>query len=161
MEPDAGNASVNSIAEAAISLNQEGHLLLGKREDGGRRLSFDLQKQFDEGYVSNFFGRGSFELKVTHQGRKHLEETGQSRGGTEPREETVSAETSAEGEKRDHPDSKKTNATREEIPQAADAVLTLDERLRVLSERARSYFENAIGSYRENWERTRVLPRFT
>ena len=74
VNPDAGNASINSIAEAAISLNQEGHLLLGKREDGVSRLPFDLQKQFDEGYISNFFCRGSFELKLTHQGRKLLEE---------------------------------------------------------------------------------------
>jgi hypothetical protein len=42
VNPDAGNTSINSISEAAISLNQKGHLLLGKREDGVRRLPFDL-----------------------------------------------------------------------------------------------------------------------
>jgi len=74
VNPDVGNASINSISEAAISLNQEGHLLLGKREDGVRRQPFELQKQFDEGYISNFFGRGRFELKLTHQGRKYMDE---------------------------------------------------------------------------------------
>ena len=82
-------------------------MLLGKREDGVRRLPFDLQKQFDEGYVSNFFGRGSFELKVTHQGRKHLEESEHSRAVTEPREKTVSAQKSAEVQNRDQASSER------------------------------------------------------
>jgi hypothetical protein len=149
VNPDAASTSMNSISEAAISLNQEGHLLLGKREDGVTRLPFDLHKQFDEGYVSNFFGRGSFELKVTHQGRKHLEESEHSRGVTEPRENTGSAQKSAEVQNRDQASSER-NARKEEIPQTADAVPTLEHRLRELSEHVRSYFDNAIGSYRES-----------
>jgi hypothetical protein len=150
VDPDAGNASINCIAEAAISLNQEGHLLLGKREDGVRRLPFDLQKQFDEGYISNFFYRGSFELKVTHQGRKYLEESDQSRAGTGPQEETVSARKSVEVQKRDQASSKESNASKEKIPQTADVVSTLEHRLRELSERVTSYFDNAIGSHRKS-----------
>jgi hypothetical protein len=148
--PDAGNASINSISEAAISLNQEGHLLLGKREDGVRRLPFDLQKQFDEGYISNFFCRGSFELKVTHQGRKHLEEREQGRAAIEPREETGSAQNSAEVQKRNQASSTRSDAPKEEIPQTADAVPTVEHRLRELSEHVRSYFDNAIGCYRDS-----------
>jgi len=86
VNPEAGNASFNSIAEAAISLNHEGHLLLGKREHGVRRLPFDLQRQLDEVYISNFFGRGSFELKLTHQGRKYLEESQLDTRNAQPRE---------------------------------------------------------------------------
>jgi len=149
VNPDAANTSINSISEAAISLNQEGHLLLGKRADGVTRLPFDLHKQFDEGYVSNFFGRGSFELKVTHQGRKHLEESEHSRAVAEPRENTVSAQKSAEVQNRDQASSER-NARKEEIPQTADAVPSLEHRLRELSEHVRSYFDNAIGSYRES-----------
>src|SRR5579862_9250132 len=74
IEAEALNASMNSIIEACIFLLGNEYILLGKREAGGKRLPFDLQKQSDEGYLSNFFGRGSFELKLTHQGRKHLEE---------------------------------------------------------------------------------------
>ena len=74
IDSDALNASMNSIVEAAVFLVQEGYVLLGKREDGGKRLPFDLQKQFDEGYISNFFGRGSFELKLTHEGRRYISE---------------------------------------------------------------------------------------
>jgi hypothetical protein len=91
VDPDTANASGKSIAEAAIYLNQESHLLLGKREDGARRVLFDLQKQLDEGYVANFFYRGGFELKLTHQGRKHLEENQPDTLRAEPRETEVAA----------------------------------------------------------------------
>lgn len=98
-DADAGNASVTSIAEAAISLNQVGHLLLGKRDDGGRRSAFDVQKQFDEAYISTFFGRGSFEVKLTHQGRKHLEECDSVAADVKPQELVVSSQKSAEAQK--------------------------------------------------------------
>jgi hypothetical protein len=84
IEPDALNASMNSIIETCIFLLENGHILLGKREGGGKRLPFDLQKQADERYLSDFFGRGSFELKLTHQGRKHLEEAGTNNAKPEP-----------------------------------------------------------------------------
>jgi hypothetical protein len=83
IEADALNASMNSIIEACIFLLENGFVLLGKREGGGKRLPFDLQKQLDEGYLSNFFGRGSFELKLTHPGRKHLEEADATNGKAE------------------------------------------------------------------------------
>jgi len=51
-DSDAVNASMNSIMEAAAFLVDEGYVLLGKRVDGGRRLPFDLQKQFDEGALN-------------------------------------------------------------------------------------------------------------
>ena len=98
-DADAGNASINSIAEAAISLNQDGHMLLGKRDDGGRRSAFDVQKQFDEGYISNFFGRGSFELKLTHQGRKQMEESDPVAAEGKALELEVSSQESAETQK--------------------------------------------------------------
>src|ERR1700732_1205987 len=125
---DAGNASINSIAEAAISLNQEGHLLLGKREDGVRRLPFDLQKQFDEGYISNFFCRGGFELKLTHQGRKHLEEREQSTRTTEPLREAAAAQRSVEVQKRGQ-ENEKSNAPKEELSKRAETVSTLERGL--------------------------------
>jgi len=86
IDTDAANASINSIAEAIISLAQEGNLLLGKREPSGKRLSFDFQKQLDEGYIDNFFGRDSFELKLTHQGRSPIGERGPSTPADEPQD---------------------------------------------------------------------------
>lgn len=84
IEEDALNASMNSIVEACIFLLENGHILLSKREGGSKWLPFDLQKQADEGYLSNFFGRGSFELKLTHQGRKHLEKADPTNAQAEP-----------------------------------------------------------------------------
>jgi len=149
VEPDVGNASVNSIAEAAISLSQEGHLLLGKREDGGRRLPFDLQKQFDEGYISNFFCRGSFELKLTHQGRKHLEEREQRTAATEPLGEARAAQKSVEVLRRGQ-ENEKSNAPREQLPKRAETVSTFERGLQDLSQHARAYFDDAIRIYRES-----------
>jgi len=146
---DAGNASINSIAEAAISLNQEGHLLLGKREDGVRRLPFDLQKQFDEGYISNFFCRGGFELKLTHQGRKHLEEREQSTATTEALREAAAAQKSVEVEKRGQ-ENEKSNALKEELSKRAETISTFERGLQELSQRARSYFDDAMRGYRES-----------
>ena len=80
---DAANTTINSIAEAILSLAQQGDLLLGKREQGGKRLSFDFQKQVDEGYVANFFARDSFELKLSHQGRNRIVDNGSNRMGDE------------------------------------------------------------------------------
>jgi hypothetical protein len=147
VEPDAGNASVNSIAEAAISLNQEGHLLLGKREDGGRRLPFDLQKQFDEGYISNFFCRGSFELKLTHQGRKLLEEREQRTATTEPLREEAAAQKSVEVQKR----GQENENSKVVLPvRWAETVSIVERGLQDLSQHARAYFDDAIRSYRES-----------
>src|SRR5579871_1761780 len=149
VEPDAGNASVNSIAEAAISLNQEGHLLLGKREDGGRRLPFDLQKQFDEGYISNFFCRGSFEFKLTHEGRKHLEEREQRTAAAEPPKGVGAAQKSVEVQRRGQ-ENGKSNAPKEQLPKRAETVSTFERGLQDLWQHARAYFEDAIRSFRES-----------
>jgi hypothetical protein len=72
IDTDAANASISNITEAIISLAQEGHLLVGKREDGGKRILLDSQKRLDEGYVTNFFALGTFELKLSHQGRERV-----------------------------------------------------------------------------------------
>jgi len=72
VDTTAANATITTIADAMISLAQEGALLLGKREDGGKRLSFDFQRQLDEGYISNFFVRDSFDCKITHGGRNSV-----------------------------------------------------------------------------------------
>jgi len=144
IEADALNASMNSIVEACIFLVENGNILLGKRE-GGERLPFDLQKQSDEGYLSNFFGRGSFELKVTHQGRKRLEENEENRSGTAPQREKVPTQKSLEAQKSDEASNKKASAPKEEIPQTAEDVSTLEFRLRELSENALFYFDSATG----------------
>jgi hypothetical protein len=149
VEADAGNASVNSIAEAAISLNQEGHLLLGKREDGGRRLPFDLQKQFDEGYISNFFCRGSFELKLTHQGRKYLEERDEKAATIEPLREESAAQMSVEVQKRGQ-ENEKADPPRDQLPKRSETISTFEPGLQDLSQHARAYFDDAIRSYRES-----------
>lgn len=146
---DAGKASINSIAEAAVSLNQEGHLLLGKREDGVRRLLFDLQKQFDEGYISNFFCRGGFELKLTHQGRKHLEKREQSTATTELLREAAAAQENAEVQKRGQ-ENEKSNAPKEELSKRAETISTFERGLQELSQRADSYFDDAMRGYRES-----------
>ena len=97
IEAEALNASMNSIVEACIFLLENGYMLLGKRQGGGKRLPFEPQNQSDDGYLSNFFGRGSFELKLTHQGRKHLEATEPSNAKAEPLGARVSGSGLAEG----------------------------------------------------------------
>jgi hypothetical protein len=52
IDADAANATISNIAEAIIALAQEGHLLVGKREDGGKRILLDSQKRLDEGYIA-------------------------------------------------------------------------------------------------------------
>jgi hypothetical protein len=83
------DAQKNDLPSVQLGKDPEAVTLLGKREDGGKRLPFDLQKQLDEGYISNFFGRSSFELKLTHQGRRHLEECEPTTGSAEPLESGV------------------------------------------------------------------------
>jgi hypothetical protein len=148
VNPDAGNASINSISEAAISLNQESHLLLGKRGDGVRRHPFDLQKQFDEGYISNFFCRGSFELKLTHQGRKHLEEGEQRTAAAEPPREAGAVQKIVEVQRRGQ-ENEKSNVPKEQLPERAETVSTFERELQDLSQHAHAYFDDAIRSYRE------------
>ena len=72
IDSDAANATINVIADAILSLVEDNALLVGKREDGGKRLAFDFQRRLDQGYVGNFFGCGSFEIKLTHEGRSHV-----------------------------------------------------------------------------------------
>lgn len=82
IDANAANTTMNTIADAILFLAQDNALLVGKRQDGGKRLPLDVQRQLDHEYVSNFFGRGSFEIKLTHEGRKRtspgLPETGSS-----------------------------------------------------------------------------------
>src|ERR1700722_6956547 len=143
---DAGNASFNGISDAAVSLAQEGYLQLGKREDGFRRVPFDLQKQFDEGFVSNFFGRGSFELKLTHKGRKHLEEGEQRTVQTERESGGASAVKNGEVQKPER-ESNELSASKRELLERNDAASGLDRRLEGLAQLARSYFDDALVSY--------------
>ena len=96
IEADALNASMNSIVEACIFLLENKYIFLGKREGGAKRLPFDIQKQSDEGYLSSFFGRGSFELKLTHQGRKYLEGAEPTNAKAEPLEAGVPGLNAAE-----------------------------------------------------------------
>lgn len=70
----AANETINRYIDAIASLGSENVLLIRKREDGGRPVPFDFQRQNDDGYTSNFFARGDFELKLTHEGRKRLAE---------------------------------------------------------------------------------------
>src|SRR5689334_11460311 len=69
IDSNAANATIITIAEAILSLAQNNALLVGRRQDGGKQFSFDFQRQSDEGYLSDFFTRGSFEIKLTHEGR--------------------------------------------------------------------------------------------
>jgi hypothetical protein len=146
---DAGNASFNGISDAAVSLAQEGYLQLGKREDGFRRVPFDLQKQFDEGFVSNFFGRGSFELKLTHKGRKHLEEGEQRTVQTERESGGASAVKNGEVQKPER-ESNELSASKRELLERNDAASGLDRRLEGLAQLARSYFDDALVSYEKS-----------
>lgn len=73
IDADAANASTDITVEAIISLSQEGYLLLGKTRPIGKEL-FELERKLDEVYIGNFFYSGSFELKLTHQGRRRLAE---------------------------------------------------------------------------------------
>lgn len=70
----AANETINRYIDAIASLGAENVLLIRKGEDGGRPVPFDSQKQNDDGYTSNFFARGDFEPKLTHEGRKRLAE---------------------------------------------------------------------------------------
>lgn len=70
----AANESINKYIDVIASLGSENILLIRKREDGGRPVPFDFQRQNDDGYTGNFFARGDFELKLTHEGRKRLAE---------------------------------------------------------------------------------------
>src|SRR2546427_3283021 len=62
----AANETINRYVDAIASLGMENVLLIRKREDGGRPVPFDFQRQNDDGYTNNFFARGDFEVKLTH-----------------------------------------------------------------------------------------------
>ena len=85
VDADAATEKINSIADAFISLAGEQALLMRKYEGGGRPLSFDFQRQNDEGYTSNFFSRDHFDVKLTHEGRRRISgSAGAVIVGTEP-----------------------------------------------------------------------------
>ena len=86
IDTDAAQAPINTIAEAIIFLAQRGYLLAEKREHGGKRLPFNLHKQLDQGYIAGFFGGESFELKLTHQGRSRIDESGLNMPADEPQD---------------------------------------------------------------------------
>jgi serine/threonine protein kinase len=67
----AANENINVIIDALVALGVQGQLDLGKF--GGRqRLAFDFDRQKDSKYLNQFFGVGSFDLKLTHTGRKRI-----------------------------------------------------------------------------------------
>jgi len=72
VDADASTEKINIIVDAIASLGTENAFLIRKLEGGGRPLPFDFQKQNDEGYTSNFFARGHFGLKLTHEGRSRV-----------------------------------------------------------------------------------------
>jgi hypothetical protein len=48
----AANESINRYIDAISSLGLENVLLIRKREDGGRPVPFDFQRQNDDGYTT-------------------------------------------------------------------------------------------------------------
>jgi hypothetical protein len=71
VDTNAANEKIHTIIAAITSLGAEQAFLIRKWEGGGGRpLPFDFQKQNDDGYTSNYFTRGTFGLKLTHEGRR-------------------------------------------------------------------------------------------
>jgi diguanylate cyclase (GGDEF)-like protein len=50
-------------------------LLVQKHDFAPRAVPFDLQRRNDETYRNHFFGQGSFQLRLTHEGRRTLEDS--------------------------------------------------------------------------------------
>lgn len=68
----AANTPREEIEQAIIFLATKGYLLVRKWKDSVGWQSFDFQNQHDETYVGAFFYQDEFQLKVTHEGRRHL-----------------------------------------------------------------------------------------
>jgi pyrimidine deaminase RibD-like protein len=84
IDTDAANAPLAEIEQAVIFLAKEDYLSLRKWRNGVDCQPFDFKKRLDETYVGTFFYQDSFQLKLTHEGRKHLGET----PGSTPANET-------------------------------------------------------------------------
>jgi diguanylate cyclase (GGDEF)-like protein len=63
------------LCDAILYLAAEGSLLVQKHDYAPRPVPFDLQRRNDETYRNHFFGQGSFQLRLTHEGRRTLEDS--------------------------------------------------------------------------------------
>jgi serine/threonine protein kinase len=62
----------NLLIDALVSLGVQEHLELSKIE-AGKRSAFDFQRKRDAKYLNQFFGVHSFDLRLTHEGRKRTQ----------------------------------------------------------------------------------------
>jgi serine/threonine protein kinase len=71
VDAQAANENMALIIDALVSLGIQGQLELAKIEDG-QRVMFDLQRREDDKYLTRFFAFNTFDLKLTHDGRKRI-----------------------------------------------------------------------------------------
>ncbi len=73
VDAEAANENINLVTHTVVSLGVQRHLDLAKIE-AGRRFMFDFQRQKDDKYLNEFFGVGTFDLRLTHDGKKRVEQ---------------------------------------------------------------------------------------
>jgi diguanylate cyclase (GGDEF)-like protein len=65
-------ASISLLTDAILNLSAEGLLSVQKQDYTAHPVPFDPQRRNDETYRSAFFTRDSFQLRLTHEGRRTL-----------------------------------------------------------------------------------------
>jgi len=77
LDPSSADTSITGLIEAVVFLESQDLISLGKHQgDPPIYVPYDRAKSRESVYIGSYFGRGTFNLRLTHQGRKRLSDLG-------------------------------------------------------------------------------------